>query len=282
MKNTAALVALALAVAALVAHARPSRACSLAADTAVPFASFPSDGATDVPLNATPFVRGVDPAVGARLEAIALVGPGEEVVPAATATTVVTDLGGPVDLVQLLPQAPLSPRTAYRIVHEGGDIATFTTGDAEDEEAPRLTPSDITSTSPPTDGEESWFGLWSVSSCGSFPGSATLRAHPSEPVIVFATFAEEPSLASDMVASSREDELFVSLREDGAVRVLAVDVAGHLSNVDTVEVDLPEAGGCAQAGDGVVPLGAALALLWALPRRGASARRRANGHTAGA
>jgi hypothetical protein len=258
MKNIA--VALVVVVLAQLSASRPVRACSIASGTAVPFASFPADGATNVPLNVTPFVRGLADLGTQALTGIALIGPDELQVAHTVAATVVTDLGGPVELLQLLPGEELLPDSIYRIVHDGGDIAMFTTGVVADEEAPRLTSTEVSETFAPSDDEAPIWPFQAVYDC-EFPGAAKIAWAASEPVIAFAALAAEPSLSTEMVASSRDDDLFVSVDSDRKVRVLAVDMAGHLSNVESVDVELPKEEGCAQWGPSSAPLLVALLVL---------------------
>ncbi len=239
-------------------------ACSMALWHSV----VPTDGATDVPLNAQVSVALHDHGEGLGLYRVLADESLEEV--STTRTQRPGSNGYP--QVLLVPEASLNPNARYVVTSEfTGDVTRFTTGTTEDHTPPAPPtfelgePVPYTPASSPQSGGACWVDTGFLRYTARSEGAATFTLY-EERSFVASGLPPEGSLSFECPAKSRTYE----------AELVAVDLAGNES--EPVRVTLEEkcvketpAYGCSAAAS--APGVAALA-LWGLGLLGVGARRR--------
>jgi len=253
-------------------HTR-ARACDRLPLATLTFASFPADGALNVPLDATPLVPAAAPGTfdfTARTGLALQQGP-DFADPAAITVVdadVVTDgllvLGEyrrEEAVLRLVPRGPLEPRTLYRLVDDAGPIAEFTTGTDVAVDAAPVLEAPIATVVNSTGANRDDTGF----ECG-FDGIATIAVQPAidndgVPLIGLATLAD-----GDDLQGLGAPTLTVFGDAPLVWDVAVMDSAGRRSPSTTVAADLSVVAGCSQSGTGAAPL-AGLAVLLLRRRR---------------
>jgi uncharacterized protein (TIGR03382 family) len=250
-------------------HTR-ARACDRLPLSTLTFASFPADGALNVPLDATPLVPAAAPGTfdfAARTGLALQQGPDFNVVDTDVVVDGLVVLGEyrrEEAVVRLVPRAPLEPSTLYRLVDDDGPIAEFTTGtDTAVDAAPvLLAPTATLVGSTGANHDDTGF------ECG-FDGIATIAVQPAidndgVALIGVATLAVDDD--SEALQGLGSPTLTVFGEGPLEWNVAVMDSAGRRSPSTTVAADLSVVGGCSQSGTGAAPL-AVLAVLVLRRRR---------------
>ena len=250
-------------------HTR-ARACDRLPLSTLTFASFPADGARNVPLDATPLVPSAAPGTfdfAARTGLALQQGPDFNVVNTdvvADGLVVLGEYGREEAVVRLVPRAPLAPNTLYRLVDDDGPIAEFRTGtdNAVDAAPVLLAPTATLFDSTGANRDDTGF------ECG-FDGIATIVVQPAidndnVALIGVATLAGDDD--SDALQGLGWPTLTVFGDAPREWNVAVMDSTGRRSPSTTVSADLSVVGGCSQSGTGAAPL-AGLGVLLLRRRR---------------
>lgn len=211
----------------------------------------PTEGATGVPINATPFVTGAD------LE-LRLVGADGNDVPTSIEDMLVLGSFGLQSTVRrLVPAGDLSPGETITIIADGSIRSTFTVGDAEDGEAPSIPDAVVDGV---TEG--------STTACGPIQSSVTVGVASQDAAFFVGVINGQPALGAGvrLDGASSTDELVLFTEGAVEVNVAAVDLAGNVSASVPLNVDVPKVPpglfSCASSSStGVAPFAVALALL---------------------
>jgi hypothetical protein len=223
-------------------------ACSLPSFSVIQLdGPIPVDNAIDVPVNVTPLVR-IRDQFGAALDPVSLHDPaGNEV----ECQRVIVSAGDE-QLLKLIPTTVLPASTTYEIVSGDTVLSSFTTGLSADTEAPP-----IPELSGPRDSQRT-----SLIVSTSAEASVVLAAIGVDPVL-------DDGAEAGAVAEPGSFEIFGPPGRV-EVRAVAVDLAGNISAVATLDAEILEessAGGCTielPAGCASTPGSAPLALGSAL------------------
>jgi hypothetical protein len=190
------------------------------------FDVLPSQGATGVPVNATPFVTGAD------LE-LRLVGPdGNDVPTTIEDMLVLGSFGLQTTVRRLVPAGDLSPGETITIIADGSVRSTFTVGDAADGDAPAVPDAVVDGVSEGVN----------ASACGPIQSSVTVGVAAEDAVLFVGVVNGQPALGAGvrLDGASTTDELVLFTEGAVEVNVAAVDLAGNVSASVPVNVDVPK------------------------------------------
>jgi uncharacterized protein (TIGR03382 family) len=217
----------------------------------------PSEGATGVPINATPFVTGAD------LE-LRLVGADGNDVPTSIEDMLVLGSFGVQSTVRrLVPAGDLSPGETITIIADGSIRSTFTVGDGADGEAPAVPDAVVDGV---TEGV--------TNACGPIQSSVTVGVASDDAAFFVGVINGQPALGAGvrLDGASSTDELVLFTEGAVEVNVAAVDLAGNVSASVPIDVDVPKVPpgffSCASSSStGVAPFAVFALLLVMRPRR---------------